>query len=256
MTIFNTHPNLDLPGINHGFFGRRGGVSKGQYESLNCGPGSHDDRAHVAENRNRVARAIALPGTHLCSLWQHHSADCLIIEKPLGDERPKADAMVTNRPGIGLGILTADCGPVLLADADAGIIGAAHAGWRGALGGVTDTAIRAMEALGASAENICAVIGPCITQPNYEVGPEFQGTFTDADPQNAAYFEPGEGDRFQFDLKAYIEARLRRAGVTQIGILPDCTYGQPETFFSHRHNVHSGAGDYGRNISVIFLQNS
>jgi len=250
MTPFKSHAALDLPGISHGFFGRQGGVSGGTYDSLNAGYGSGDAAQNVTENRARIAAAIGAAPERLLSCHQIHSRDVMIADRPW-TQRPKADAIVTKTPGIVCTALHADCAPVLFADADAGVIGAAHAGWRGAVAGITDATLDAMESIGAVRANIRAVIGPCISAPNYEVGPDFRAQFA---PGDAAFFTPGAGDRLHFDLKAYLLARLRASGVASAAALPDCTYGQPEAYFSYRYNTHNGVTDYGRNISAIMLR--
>jgi YfiH family protein len=235
--------NLTSDSISHGFFGRTGGVSKGIFASLNCGPGSGDERGDVIENRKRVADALA-PDTTLLTLYQIHSGEAVSVTAPwnLG-EGPKADAMATNVPGLALGILTADCAPVLLADAEADVIGAAHAGWKGALGGVTDSVIAAMESLGARRERIAAAIGPCISQANYETGPEFRERFP------AAFFEGR-----QFDLEAYVAERLTAAHIQNVARLGACTYAREADFFSYRRATHRGEADYGRQVSAIVLR--
>src|SRR5438105_1508416 len=204
--------NLSVPGVTHGFFGRRGGVSKGIYESLNCGPGSKDLRDHVMENRRRATAALS-PDATLVTLYQVHSAEAVTVAAPWPiPENPKADAMATDRPGIALGILTADCAPILLADPLARIIGAAHAGWNGALAGIVESVLAAMRRLGASPERIRAAIGPCISQKAYEVGPEFQLRFVSADLANARFFLASpRADHWQFDLPAYLTQRLKQA---------------------------------------------
>lgn len=250
MTITPVRAAL-LGGIPHGFLGRQGGVSSGVYASLNVGLGSNDDPALIAENRRRAAEAV-LPGAALASCYQVHSADCVTVSAPLPDDaRPHADALVTDRPGILLGILTADCGPVLFADREAGVIGAAHAGWKGAVGGVTDATIAAMEALGARRERIAAAVGPCIAQPSYEVDSNFRTRFSDED---AAFFAPGrDADHWQFDLAGYIGARLRKAGVGRVELLGLDTYADEARFFSYRRSTHAQEADGGRQISLIGL---
>lgn len=240
-----------LPGISHGFFGRSGGVSDGIYASLNCGPGSGDDPAHVSENRRLVREALGAGA--LNSLYQIHSPNVAIVTDGW-DAGPQADAMVTATPGIALGILTADCAPVLFADASAGIVGAAHAGWKGAFGGVLDATLAAMEALGAARGRIAAAIGPCISQANYEVGPEFIDRFRSADSANARFFAPGSRpDHHQFDLEGYCAARLKAGGVDKVERLSACTYARSADFFSFRRTTHRGEKDYGREISAIAL---
>lgn len=242
-------------GIAHGFFTRAGGVSEGLYASLNCGPGSNDDPAAVEENRRRAMAALSLPAEALATLHQYHSAEAVAVEAPWGAERPKADAMVTGRPGIALGILTADCVPVLLADAQARVIGAAHAGWKGAFSGVVEAALEGMVRLGASRASITAGVGPAIEQRSYEVGPEFPERFIGQDPGNERFFmdSPREG-HFLFDLKGYVAQRLAAAGVTQVEISPADTRGEPERFFSYRRATLAGEPDYGRGLSVITLE--
>jgi len=251
---FKTSDIFDLPGITHGFFGRQGGVSSGIFESLNTGLGSEDDPDNVMENRERIATALGTSNTKILSLWQIHSREVMIVDQPYNlSERPKADGLVTKTPGMALSALSADCGPVLLADPDAKVIGACHAGWRGALSGITDETIKAMEVIGASRENIRAVLGPCISQTNYEVGPEFRDSFVAENEAHDRFFRQGPNQRPHFDLKRFILAKLREAGITHVDTLPDCTYGQPDTYFSYRYNTHQGLGDYGRNISAICL---
>jgi YfiH family protein len=237
--------------IRHGFFTRKGGASSGIYKGLNCGFGSSDQRDAVAINRSRVAEAMQVPADHVVSLHQHHSADVITVTAPF-DTPPKADAMVCATPGIALGILTADCQPVLFADPHSGVIGAAHAGWGGALGGVLEATVEAMETLGADREDIQAVIGPCISQRAYEVGPEFFERFQDDDPANARFFANGNDDRMQFDLPGYGVHRLRMAGV-EAEWIRHCTYSDPDRFFSYRQSVHNSDPDYGRLISTIRL---
>ena len=258
MTEFLTHDLLDMPGFQHGFFTRRGGVSEGPYASLNAGAGSDDNPDHVRINRERVASAMGTPAENLLSLWQHHSTDVLIVDGSFDGERPKADGLVTQTPGLAISALAADCGPVLLADSKTRTIGACHAGWRGALSGITDATIKAMEALGAKRENICAVLGPCIGPAAYEVGHEFRDTFVAEKETYDRFFKLGpvndEGERRPyFDLKRFILARLRNAGLSRIDCLENCTYSEPELFFSYRYNTHQKIIDYGRNISAIML---
>ncbi len=240
-----------LAPLRHGFFTRRGGASSGIFEGLNCGYGSSDQTDAVACNRARVAEAMQVPPDHLVSLHQYHSAEVITLSEPR-DDRPKADALVTNVPGIALGILTADCQPVLFADHENGVIGAAHAGWGGAIGGVLEATIDAMCGAGATREGITAVIGPCISQASYEVGPDYMDRFLDEDPENARYFAQGKGDRVQFDLPSYGLKRLREAGVTAEWTR-HCTYADPKRFFSYRRSVHEAEADYGRLIATIRL---
>ncbi|GAB4262395.1 MAG: peptidoglycan editing factor PgeF [Pararhodobacter sp.] len=240
-----------LAPLRHGFFTRRGGASSGIFAGLNCGAGSSDQSEIVAINRARVAEAMEVAPEALCSVHQIHSADVVTVNAP--GPHGKADAMVTDRPGLALAILTADCMPVLLADTRAGVIGAVHAGWRGALDGVLENTLDAMEALGADRADTIAVIGPCISQAAYEVGPEFLDRFSAEDPEAEWYFANGTGDRYLFDLPGYGLRRLREAGVGQAEWTRHCTYAQPDLFYSYRRSVHAGEADYGRLISVIRL---
>jgi len=241
-----------LAPLRHGFFTRRGGASSGVFAGLNCGPGSTDQSEIVSINRGRVADAMGLTADALMTVHQVHSADVVTLEGP-PSERPRADAMVTDRPGLALAVLTADCQPVLFADHAAGVIGAAHAGWRGARDGVLEATLDAMEALGANRGETVAVIGPTISQRAYEVGPEFLEDFLADDPQNARFFAGGAGDRVQFDLPAYGLARLRAAGIGQAEWTRHCTYSDPGRFYSYRRSTHAREADYGRLISVIRL---
>lgn len=241
-----------LAGTRHGFFTRKGGASSGVYAGLNCGGGSGDQNDAVALNRARVAAAMEVAPDALVGAWQVHSPDVVVVDGPLND-RPKADALVTATPGIALSVLTADCEPVLFADAEAGVIGAAHAGWKGALDGVLEATVEAMVGLGATRGNIAAVIGPTISQQNYEVGPEFMERFMDDDPENGRFFVGGQGDRVHFDLPGFGLYRLREAGVGQAEWVRHCTYEDPERYFSYRRSVHRKEPDYGRLISVIRL---
>ncbi|SRR5579885_1926508 len=246
--------NLRSETIGHGFFGRSGGVSAGIFASLNCGPGSGDARDAVAENRARVARALGADA--LITLYQMHSPDAVTVTEPWEvGKGPKADAMVTDRPGLALGILTADCAPVLLADSQAGVIGAAHAGWKGAFSGILESAIGAMERLGAKRARIAAAIGPCISRQNYEVGQDFHDRFAAADSTNERFFQPGNRpDHWQFDLAGYVFHKLRAAGVDNVETQAACTYGRESDFFSFRRATHRGEADYGRQISAILLR--
>ncbi len=242
-----------LAGIPHGFLGRRGGVSAGVVAGLNVGLGSGDEEAAVAENRRRAGDAV-LPGAPIVACYQIHSPDCVTVREPWSDaERPQADALVTDRPGLLLGVVTADCTPVLFADREAGVIGAAHAGWKGAIGGVTDRTIEAMEALGARREAIVAAIGPTIAQASYEVDEGFRGRFLDADSANARFFKGGKPGHWQFDLPAYVGARLVSAGIGQVEVLNLDTYPAPDRFYSFRRASHRGEPAYGRQISLIAL---
>ena len=241
-----------LGGVRHGFFTRKGGASSGIYAGLNCGTGSQDQDAIVTINRARVADAMDVEAEALCGVHQIHSADVVIVDGP-DTNKPKADGMVTATKGIALSILTADCQPVLFSDPNAGVIGAAHAGWKGALDGVLANTVAAMETLGASASNISAVIGPSISQRAYEVGPEFFDAFMDQDPEAARFFANGEGDRMQFDLPGFGLAKLREAGVAQATWTRHCTYSDPDRFYSYRRSTHKKEADYGRLIAAIRL---
>lgn len=243
---------MKAPGIAHGFFGRAGGVSGGIYTSLNCGPGSKDDPAAVAENRRRVAEA--LKAIEVASLSQIHSPIVHTLSDWKMGARPEGDAMVTTRRGLALGILTADCAPVLFADAEAGVIGAAHAGWKGALGGVLEATLEAMEKLGASRARIHAAIGPSISQTSYEVGADFRDRFLAETRDNSCFFvQSDKADHFRFDLPAYAAHRLTRAGTGAVEALGICTYPVENGFFSFRRTTHGGEPDYGRQISAIVL---
>lgn len=244
-----TSDRLPMP---HGFFTRKGGASSGIFAGLNCGAGSSDLADVVAINRSRVAEAMEIPAEHLIGVHQVHSADVVVVHGPMGS-RPRADAMVTATPGVALSILTADCQPVLFADPQARVIGAAHAGWRGSVDGVLEATLTAMEGLGAHRADITAVIGPCISQRAYEVGPEFLDTFMAEDPENARFFANGIGDRMLFDLPGFGLHRLRAAGVGHAEWTRHCTYHDAERFYSYRRTTHIGEADYGRLISVIRL---
>jgi YfiH family protein len=240
-------------GVRHGFLGRAGGVSQGEVAGLNVGLGSGDDLTLVAENRRRAVAAVA-PGAALATVYQVHSAECVTVSSPWpADERPHADALVTDRPGVVLGILTADCAPVLFADLEAGVIGAAHAGWKGAIGGVTDATITAMERLGADRSRISAVVGPCIAQASYEVDAAFRDRFCAQGESNAEYFASGSPGHWQFDLESYVADRLTRAGLASVDKLGLDTYAAPQRFFSYRRACHRGEAAYGRQISLISL---
>jgi YfiH family protein len=242
-----------LGGVAHGFLGRRGGVSAGALAGLNVGFGSNDDRAAIAENRRRVIAAV-MPGAELATVHQVHSANVVHVQNPWPqEERPHADAMVTTRAGLLLGILTADCAPVLLADAEAGVIAAAHAGWRGALAGVTDATIAAMEQSGARRDRIAAAVGPCITQASYEVDDAFRARFLDDDPDNAQFLIAGRSGKPHFDLSGYVAKRLSAAGLDKIETLNLDTYAEPGRFYSYRRATHRGEPDYGRQVSLIGL---
>ncbi|QNA85669.1 peptidoglycan editing factor PgeF [Sphingomonas sp. So64.6b] len=241
-----------LGGVAHGFLGRRGGVSTGIHAGLNVGIGSDDEPDAVTKNRARAVEAV-LPGANLVTVFQIHSADVVAVTAPPA-ERPRGDALVTDRPGLLLGILTADCAPVLFVDAAAGVIGAAHAGWKGAIGGVTDATIAAMETLGAKRERIAAAVGPCIARASYEVDDGFLANFATDDPANERFFAPGKPGHHQFDLEAYVVARLAAAGLTRIEALGLDTYADEDRFFSFRRATHRGEPGYGRQISLIGLE--
>jgi len=240
-----------LAGVKHGFFGREGGVSTGIYASLNAGTGSDDDPAAAAENRARIAVALGVAPTHLVGVHQVHSAEAVFVEAPWSGERPHADALVTTTPGVALSVLTADCVPVLLADCEAGVIAAAHAGWKGALAGVLESTVTLMREHGA--RDITVAIGPCIHQPSYEVGPEFEAKFRTTDAEFSRFFSPGKDNRRQFDLPGFCVARLRAAGVDGVEVLPLDTYAEETRLFSHRRGVHRGEAGYGRNCAAIVL---
>lgn len=240
-----------LAPVRHGFFTRRGGASSGIFAGLNCGSGSSDQSEVVNINRNRVAQAMEVDPKALIGVNQIHSSLVAVVSEP--GVQGHADAMVSKTPGLALGILTADCMPVLLADAQNGVIGAVHAGWRGAMTGVLEATLVAMEAIGAQRSGIAAIIGPCISQRAYEVGPEFLDEFLSEDPESARFFANGSGDRSLFDLPGYGLKRLRDAGVGQAEWTRHCTYSDPSLFYSYRRSVHSREADYGRLISVIRL---
>ena len=249
---FETAPGLaGLKGVRHGFFGRKGGVSTGLYASLNAGPGSNDEAASVAQNREIIRAAMGADA--LLSCHQIHSAEVVHVTAAWDEGRPEADAMVTDQPGLALCILTADCTPVLFADAEAGVIGAAHAGWKGALGGVLESTVASMTELGAEPARIRAAIGPTIGQASYEVGPEFRDTFLEASPASEHLFVPGKGDRFHFDLPAYCAASLAAMDIGHVANLGLDTCALEESYFSNRRRNHRGEPDYGRNAAVIVL---
>jgi YfiH family protein len=243
-----------LDGVAHGFLGRRGGVSSGLYAGLNVGLGSDDDRDAILRNRD-IARDAVLPGAALVTVRQVHSPDVVTVADPIAeDDRPAADALVTDRPGLLLGILTADCVPVLFADARAGVVGAAHAGWKGAITGVTDRTLDVMEALGADRTRIACAIGPCIGRASYEVGEDFALRFEDHDPANERFFLAGKPGHRMFDIEAYVAHRLAAAGVTRIEALGEDTCSQPDRFFSYRRSCLKGEPGYGRQVSLIGLR--
>ena len=241
-----------LGATRHGFFSRKGGTSSGIFQGLNCGAGSSDQSEAVKINRGRVADAMQIPHDHLIGVHQIHSADVVTVHTANTD-RSKADALVTATKGIALSVLSADCQPVLFADTQVGVIGAAHAGWKGALDGVLTQTVEAMIALGAKRKNICAAIGPCISQRAYEVGPDFMDNFIEEDPDNANFFSQGNGDRLQFDLPAFGLKSLRETGIATAEWTRHCTYSDPERFYSYRRSVHQKEADYGRLIAAISL---
>ena len=251
-----TGPALSsLRNIRHGFFTRAGGVSEGLYESLNGGVGSKDKPARVAENRARMAKTLGVGADHFVTAFQIHSPDVVVAEKSWSaDARPRADGVVTKIPRLAIGVTTADCGPVLFADETARVVGAAHAGWRGALSGILEATIAAMEKLGADRIRIVATLGPMIRQPNYEVGNDLLQQVLAEDRDNARFFADGEREgHAQFDLSGYIGARLERAGLGAIEDLALCTYAEPERFYSYRRSVHRAEPDYGRHVNAIAL---
>jgi YfiH family protein len=242
-----------LAGVAHGFLGRRGGVSEGICSGLNVGLGSSDDPEKIRENRRLAVEAVR-PGAGLATLHQVHSSDAVHVAEPYADDaRPRADAMVTDRPGLILGILTADCAPVLLADREAGVVGAAHAGWKGALGGVVEATVAQMERLGADRARIAAAVGPCIARRSYEVDEGFLRRFAESDPEHERFFGLGREGHHQFDLEGFVLSRLAASGLTRIEAMGEDTYSQPERFFSYRRATHKGEADYGRQISLIAL---
>ena len=249
------HPLLDAPGIAHGFYGRHGGTSTGIYAGLNVGVGSNDDQAAVKENRRRIAQDLGIGHDDVTTPYQVHSADVHVATEPFPAdirEKPRCDGIVTAVRGLPIGIVTADCGPILFADAEAGVVGAAHAGWKGATGGVAEATIAAMEGLGAKRGRIRAVLGPSISQASYEVGPEFVERFG-AD-ERERWFRPSEREgHAMFDLPGYTIARLRAAGV-EAEWTGECTYAHEDRFFSYRRTTHRGEGDYGRQMSAIVLR--
>lgn len=248
-------PSLNLPKIRHAFFTREGGVSEGIYESLNGGIGSRDAPEKVRENRSRMAAALGVAPTHLVTCYQIHSPDVIVATEPWTRENsPRADAIVTQVPGLAIGVSTADCGPILFADAQAHVIGAAHAGWKGALTGVIEATVAAMEKLGARRGRIRAAIGPLIRQPNYEVGPEFVDRFKAADAAHEKFFKPAAREgHAMFDLPGYIRFRLERTEIQSVEDLALCTYAEPERFFSYRRTTHRAEPDYGRHVNAIAL---
>ena len=253
--MFITAPDLAAePGIRHAFFTREGGVSTGIYASLNGGMGSTDDPAAIVENRARMARHLEVAPDNLLSLYQIHSPDVVVATGPWQGDRPKADAMVSAASGVALGVSSADCGPILFADSEAGVIGAAHSGWKGAFTGVVASTVTAMEKLGARRERIVAVLGPTISAHAYEVGPEFSERFKSENPTSARFFTASERPAHaMFDLPAFIGLRAQEAGIGRFVDLGLCTYGDEQRFFSYRRATHRAEADYGRLISAIVL---
>lgn len=253
--MFQAESLAAIDGVAHGFFTRLGGVSEGIYASLNCGPGSRDDEAKVAENRARVANILGAAPDKLLTVYQKHTNNAVVAKKPWAKTKvPEADAIVTNVPGLAIGILTADCAPVLLCDGEAHVIGAAHAGWRGALSGIVEATIDAMKELGAKPERMSVVIGPAISQGAYEVGQDYRDRFMAEEPDSEAFFTVDEGSgEPHFDLPGYVAERLARAGVAEIVDMGLCTYYDETRLFSYRRSQHHGEEDYGRQISAILL---
>lgn len=242
-----------LGGVAHGFLGRLGGLSEGVCAGLNVGLGAGDDREAIRENRRRAVAAVA-PGSELVTVHQIHSAEAIYVAAPYADDaRPRADAMVADRPGLVLGILTADCVPVLLADREAGIVAAAHAGWKGALGGVVEATVAEMERRGADRTRIAAAVGPCIARRSYEVDENFLRRFAEADPEHERFFSAGREGHHQFDLEGFVLSRLAAAGLERVEALGEDTYSQPHRFYSYRRATHRGEPTYGRQISLIAL---
>lgn len=242
-----------LSDVPHGFLGRVGGVSTGIYGGLNCSLGSDDSRENVLENRRRAVAAV-MPGAALARVYQIHSPDVVTVTGPIDqDNPPKADALVTDRPNILLAVQTADCVPVLFSDAQAGVVGAAHSGWKGTFTGVNESTINAMEALGASRDRICCAIGPCIAQKSYEVDSNFFQRFVDAGPVNERFFLDGKPAHYQFDIEGYVAARLAAAGITRVECMGEDTYSQPDRFFSYRRSCHLNEPGYGGQMALIGL---
>jgi YfiH family protein len=246
----------NLPGVRHAFFTRAGGVSKGIYESLNSGVGSNDKPENVNENRARMAASLGVTADRFLTAYQIHSPTVMVAETPWSAaDRPRADAIVTRTPGLAIGVSTADCGPVLMTDPEARVIGAAHAGWRGALTGVIEAAVAAMETLGAKRNRIVAAVGPMIRQPNYEVGQDLLDRFVAAEPDNARFFAPAQRPgHTMFDLAGYVVSTLRRAGIERIEDIGYCTYADPARFYSYRRATHRAEPDYGRHVNAIVLE--
>jgi polyphenol oxidase len=251
-----THPLLSNGDIHHAFFTRKGGVSEGIYAGLNVGSGSHDDPALVKENRRRAAAHFGDETAQIVTPWQVHSPDAVIVDGPFKGEKPQADGIATATPGVIIGVVTADCGPILFADEQARVIGAAHAGWKGALHGVLENTIQAMEQLGAQRRRMKAVLGPSISQPNYEVSAGYQATFTEQDAAFDRFFAPSDREgHAMFDLRGFTLMQLERAGV-QADMTADCTYADEANFFSYRRTTHRKEPDYGRQLSAISIRSA
>ena len=256
MEIMHTSTTLSgIDGITHGFFSRQGGQSEGLYQSLNCGPGSSDDPDAVASNRCVVAQELGVMQENLLSLYQIHSPKVVVVDKPWArEDAPQADAMVSTRPGIALGILTADCAPVLFSNSTGTVVGAAHAGWKGAVGGVVEATIAAMVELGAEKNDIYGVVGPCIRPESYEVGADMYQQITAMNPLNAQFFDPGKRDgHYQFDLPSYVLIRLANSGIGMVEDTPGDTYTDEDKYFSYRRATHRNEPDYGRQISAVAI---
>lgn len=255
-TFLTAESLSDKDTLAHGFFTRRGGVSGGLYASLNVGFGSKDNPADIEENRRRAMAALSQSAPHLNTVYQCHGTEVAVADGPWApSESPQADAIVTTLSGLAIGILTADCAPVLLADAENRVIGAAHAGWRGALGGVLDAAVDAMEALGAARKSIRAVVGPTIAQLSYEVGPEFPAPFLAQDAENSRFFRPSDrAGHHMFDLPGYARRRIEALGIGEVAVLGNDTCAESTDFFSYRRATLCGEGDYGRGLSAIMLE--
>jgi YfiH family protein len=253
--MFQASGLAGIDGVAHGFFTRLGGVSEGLYDSLNCGPGSRDDAASVTENRARVASLLGTSPDNLLTVYQKHTNKAVVAKKPWAKGKvPEADAIVTTTPGLAVGVLTADCAPVLFCDGDARVVGAAHAGWRGALSGIVEATVEAMTGLGAQPERMIAVIGPAISQGAYEVGQDYKERFLAEEPDSEPFFVTDEGSgEPHFDLPGYVAERLARAGIGEIVDLGFCTYYDETRLFSYRRSQHHGEDDYGRQISAILL---
>lgn len=252
---FITAPALSADGIVHGFFGRQGGTSRGTYGTLNCGLGSHDERVHVHENRRRIVTALLGQDAPLITPYQVHSPDCAIVHEPWSEEPQRVDAVATNTPGIVIAIGTADCGPVLFSDHKNGVVAAAHAGWKGAVGGVLENTLRRMEELGAARDSIHAVLGPTISQPSYEVGTEFRKQILDLHPGQDHFFVEGKDkEHYQFDLPGFIVMTLKAEQVSSASWTGHCTYRLEREYFSYRRTVHQHEPDYGRQLAAIALK--